>query len=432
MENCNLEYKSDIPKKRNALKAEIVSFLNTDGGTIILGVDDNGNKLKNVELKYKEWEEIIVNWIMDAFYPDVQHLIDVEISDLFKIKIKKGDEKPYCYKDGSGFNHKGVYIRVGSTKQKANHERVRRLLMASQSHEFDGRLSYKQNLTFDYAITRFKEKDKEFDLKGLLLLRDDKQYNNAALLMSNQNPTVSKIVVFEGNDVSVFLHKKEFGGSLLRQIDDMLYYANLYNNKKIEITGKPARDEYYDIPRRALREAILNCYCHRDWTISSDIQVEFFDNRVRISSPGSLPDELTFQDIKEGTTRRRNKRIVHVLDKLGYVENYNSGVRRIFKEYEDFSREPEYNISESKVVVTLYNRNYKEKTKRFKNMPVPARRKKIVEIIELNTQISIEELARIFSISERTVKRDLSELKDLGFVEYVGSSRYGEWRVNKK
>lgn len=74
-EDYKIEYKLEIPKKTNDLKAEIVSFLNSGGGTILLGVDDNG-KLINEKIKeYKKWEETLSNWIINAFEPNVNHLI---------------------------------------------------------------------------------------------------------------------------------------------------------------------------------------------------------------------------------------------------------------------------------------------------------------------------------------------------------------------
>ena len=81
------------------------------------------------------------------------------------------------------------------------------------------------------------------------------------------------------------------------------------------------------------REAIVNCYCHRDWTLSGDIKIEFYDDRVQIFSPGSLPDGLTLENIKMGMVAKRNKIIVDTLDKADVIENYTSGVRRIFEDY---------------------------------------------------------------------------------------------------
>ncbi|RXZ68476.1 transcriptional regulator, partial [Fusobacterium necrophorum] len=251
MENNQLEYKSDIPKKPNQLKAEIVSFLNSHGGTILLGVDDDGNKIEHSEKRYKQWEEIISNWIFSAFYPSVVNLIEIKIDKVFTISVKKGTNKPYYYKDGEGFNAKGVYIRVGSTKRLANYEEIQRMMIASKSEEYEKLLSENQNLTFEYVRMKLKEKDIEFDSKGSSLLNTDGKYNNAALFLSDQNPTISKFAVFQGTDVSIFLDKKEFTGSIMKQLDDILYFSNLSNKKKVIITGKPQRDEYEDIPKRA-------------------------------------------------------------------------------------------------------------------------------------------------------------------------------------
>lgn len=135
MESKRLEYKSEIPKKQNQLKAEIVSFLNSDGGTILLGVDDNGNIIESAKENYKKWEETISNWIFNAFYPNVSDLIDIKIDEAFHIEIKKGINKPYYYKDGEGFNSKGIYIRVGSTKRLANYEEIQRMMIASKSQK---------------------------------------------------------------------------------------------------------------------------------------------------------------------------------------------------------------------------------------------------------------------------------------------------------
>lgn len=442
MENNQLEYKSDIPKKPNQLKAEIVSFLNSQGGTILLGVDDDGNKIEHSEKKYKQWEETISTWIFSAFYPSVVNLIEIKIDKVFAISVKKGTNKPYYYKDGEGFNAKGVYIRVGSTKRLANYEEIQRMMIASKSEKYEKLLSENQNLTFEYVRMKLKEKDIEFDPKGSALLNTDGKYNNAALFLSDQNPTVSKFAVFQGMDVSVFLDKKEFTGSIMKQLDDILYFSNLSNKKKIIITGKPQRDEYEDIPKRALREAICNCFCHRDYSLSGDIKVEYYDDRVMIFSPGSLPSGLTVEDIKDGMTAKRNQILVDALDKADFIENYASGVRRIFKDYEDYDKKPEYKTSDNGVILTLYNRNYNDGDVP-KNVPkdvpknVPKkwtakdRQTLIIEEMDHNPKVTIIELGNKFNVSDKTIKRDIEKLKKENKIYRQGSLTDGSWIVIK-
>ena len=80
----------------------------------------------------------------------------------------------------------------------------------------------------------------------------------------------------------------------------------------------------------------------------------------KYSLPGGLPDGLTLENIKQGMVAKRNKITVEILDKLDAIENYASGVRRIFKDYIGFDKQPEYSISDNGIIVTLYNMNYNE------------------------------------------------------------------------
>ena len=81
----------------------------------------------------------------------------------------------------------------------------------------------------------------------------------------------------------------------------------------------------------------------------------------KYSLHGGLPDGLTLENIKQGMVAKRNKITVEILDKLDAIENYASGVRRIFKDYIGFDKQPEYSISDNGIIVTLYNMNYNEK-----------------------------------------------------------------------
>ena len=433
MEDYNKEFKIDIPKKQSALKAEIISFLNSTSGEIYLGVDDSGTiHYDLINEKKKVWEEILSNWIVNAFNPDVTNLIYIYPNETpFRIKIFKGKERPYFYKDREGFNTKGVYVRVGSTKRLASFDEIQRMIRQHNQHDYERLLCHRDDLTFNYVENRFKEKGVLFDKYALSLIDKDDKYNNAALLLSDQNPTISKFAVFQGTTVNVFLDKKEFTGSILKQLDDILYFANLSNRKKITITGKPERDEYLDIPERALREAIVNCYCHRDWTLSGDIKIEFYDDRVQIFSPGSLPDGLTLENIKMGMVAKRNKIIVDTLDKADVIENYASGVRRIFEDYAHFKKQPEYYISDNGVIVTLFNRNYDIQNDGQK-ISTKDRLEKIIKYIESDSAITADRLKDLLNVSKRTIERDIEKLRKDNKIEYVGSAKDGRWIVKTK
>ena len=182
----------------------------------------------------------------------------------------------------------------------------------------------------------------------------------------------------------------------------------------------------------------MNCYCHRDYTLSGDIKIEFYDDRVQIYSPGSLPDGLTFENIKMGMVAKRNKIVVNTLDKIDIIENYASGVRRIFQDYADFKKQPNYYISNNGIIVTLYNRNYIDKNdgqndgqKQQLKLNMIERREKILELIVGNKKITSNNLKDILGVSKATVERDLSKLREESKLEYIGSSKNGYWLVKK-
>lgn len=444
MEDYNKEFKIDIPKKQSALKAEIVSFLNSTDGEIYLSVDDSGTVHYDlINEKKKKWEEVLSNWIVNAFTPGVTSLIYIYPNETpFRIKIFKGKERPYFYKDGEGFNTKGVYVRVGSTKRLASFDEIQRMIRQNSQNDYERLLCHRDDLTFNYIENRFKEKSVPFDKYALSLMDKNGEYNNAALLLSDQNPTISKFAVFQGTTVNVFLDKKEFTGSILKQLDEVLYFANLSNRKKITITGNPERDEYSDIPERALREAIVNCYCHRDWTLSGDIKIEFYDDRVQIFSPGSLPDGLTLENIKMGMVAKRNKIIVDTLDKADVIENYASGVRRIFEDYAGFKKQPEYYISDNGVIVTLFNRNYDvqddgqndgqdDGQNDGQKINSKDRLEKIIKYIESDKNMTADRLKDLLNVSKRTIERDIEKLRKDNKIEYVGSAKEGYWIVKR-
>lgn len=149
-----------------------------------------------------------------------------------------------------------------------------------------------------------------------------------------------------------------------------------------------------------------------------------------IFSPGSIPNGLTLENIKNGMTAKRNQIIVSVLDKLEYIENYASGVRRIFKDYESFDKKPEYYISDNGVIVTLYNRNY-IKNNDTQNDTQKNRIKTIIDLVKEKPNITIKEICLKLKVSRPTIYRDMKYLKESNILEYQGSSKKGKWVIKK-
>ena len=157
---------------------------------------------------------------------------------------------------------------------------------------------------------------------------------------------------------------------------------------------------------------------------------------------GGLPDGLTLENIKQGMVAKRNKITVEILDKLDAIENYASGVRRIFKDYIGFEKQPEYSISDNGIIVTLYNMNYNEAQNDGINIDnvgqnvgqkfnVNDRKNIILKIIKETENLDTTDIARKLNVTKRTIERDLAVLRKENKIEYIGSSKNGKWIIKE-
>lgn len=422
LESYNTEYKEDMPKPQS-MKAEIVSFLNSNsGGTILLGVDDNGQPItfdseeKRLQV-YKNWEETLMNWVATAFRPEITGLVMIEPNEIpFKVTISADVNKPYYYTDGEGLNSKGVYIREGSSKRRASDAEIRRMMNRHIANSFDGESSKFSKLNFKSAQSVFEDLSLEFNEIALNFRKNNNEhYNNAGLIVSDQNPFISKLAVYSGTDTLSFKDKQKFEGSIVRQIDDALNYLRLINNNEITFGGNGRRIESFSYPQDAIREALMNAFIHRDYTMTSDIKIEIYNNRIEISSPGSLPDGLTIEDIKRGTNVKRNPILINALDKMDYIENYGSGIRRIYSLYKSFEKQPELIATHNLFTVILYNKNYK-----LNQIPSNTKLKEIVEYLADGKLASRLEIQEAMGLQKSYTAELIAELKKADIITSEG------------
>ena len=157
---------------------------------------------------------------------------------------------------------------------------------------------------------------------------------------------------------------------------------------------------------------------------------------------GGLPDGLTLENIKQGMVAKRNKITVEILDKLDAIENYASGVRRIFKDYIGFDKQPEYSISDNGIIVTLYNMNYNEAQNDGINIDnvgqnvgqkinINDRKNIILKNIKETEKLDTMEIAKQLNVTKRTIERDLASLRKDNKIEYIGSSKNGKWIIKE-
>ena len=219
--------------------------------------------------------------------------------------------------------------------------------------------SLKQDLTFTTLQNRLEEKGMELgqeQLKTLKLKGEDGLYTNLGLILSEQCAHTIKVAVFQGTGSGVFRDRKEFAGSILTQLEDAYSFLDYHNKTEARFDGLK-RIDFRDYPEDALREALLNSIIHRDYLFSGSTIINLFDDRVEFISLGGLVSGISMEAIFMGASQSRNPKLAAVFYRLGLVESYGTGIRKILRLYEESGMEPVFKAAEGAFMVEMRNRN---------------------------------------------------------------------------
>ncbi|TCO68103.1 RNA-binding domain-containing protein [Marinisporobacter balticus] len=342
-------------------KKEIVAFTNTDGGEIYVGVTKDGNII-GVEDTEGQMERIS-NMIRDGIKPDLTAYTSIETimdqgKSLIKVTVSRGEKRPYHLTD-KGLKPSGVYVRHGVTSAPASDEAIRQMIKESDGTTFERARCINQDLTFEYAEKYFKDSNVQFaqnHKKSLRLIDDNGYYTNAALLLSDQCEHIIRCAVYEGTGKTTFKTRKEYSGSILKQMNEAYAFLALNNNLRSSFEGLK-RIDYADYPDYALRETLLNAVVHRDYDYSGSIIINIYDDKIEFVSLGGLVKGITLTDIMGGVSQPRNSIIANIFYRLELIESYGTGIKRILESYADCAVEPTFFPAPSSFVVTLLNRN---------------------------------------------------------------------------
>lgn len=359
-EKDNVELKRELT---DAVKNEIIAFLNTKGGTIYVGVDDNGELYRPFINEDKDYIDTkLANWIEDTIYPvpmnDVKHYFNDD--GVLAIDVSEGNSKPYYLKE-KGPRPSGVYKRVGSSIRKASEDEILRMIMSSRGYIYENDISEEQSLTFKSLYKEFKDNGFELNERNMIslgIMNAKKQYTNLGLILSDQSDITVRIAEYDKE--RNFKLKKQLTGSLVELFHNVKEQTDRMNNVSARIDVKTYRRiETASYPGVSLREIILNAFIHADYFIRSNIKIEFFEDRCRITSPGGIYN-ASMEEIMKGVQTYRNRGLVNIFDKLGLIENFGTGILRTFDAYKGEKRQPVFEATDNFFYVTLPNLNYHE------------------------------------------------------------------------
>lgn len=228
-ENKTLEFKEKLPDSDNLAKT-IISFSNTSGGKLIIGVTDKREVIGLENIDVFELQDKIASIVYDSCYPHILPEIytsNIDNKIVLVIEVFRGNILPYYLKKAG--KNEGTYIRIGATNRKASFDNIMELERQRINLSFDEEINYEYDfskLDITPIKNNFNEIGKNIDeekLKNLKLIREEngKIYptNGLLILLGKFENVVTKCSRFKGTDMSVFIDKKEYEGNLFNQFE---------------------------------------------------------------------------------------------------------------------------------------------------------------------------------------------------------------------
>lgn len=426
VESSFLELKERV---NGEFKKEIVAFANGDGGEIYVGVAKDGTVVGVLDAEGEM--ERISSMIRDGIKPDLigytsVEMVEVEGKKLIKVGVSRGEKRPYHLSD-KGMKPSGVFVRHGVTAAPASEEMIRQMIKESDGTAFDRARALNQELTFQYAGEYFAKCGIPFqreNMRTLGLVDQDGYYTNAALLFSDQCEHSIKCAVYDGTGKTRFQARKEFFGSILKQLEEAYEYIELSNRMVSDFEGLHRVDKY-DYPQYAIREALLNTIVHRDYDYSGSTLINIFDDRMEFVSLGGLVKGLTLMDIMHGVSQSRNMVVASVFYRLELIESYGTGIQRIIESYGGGSRQPEFLPAPASFIVVLKNLNYQERVDRIeeKRGRYMTDEERVLELFQEKDKISRRDVQELLECSSFPAGKILNALLDTGKILRVGNAR---------
>lgn len=418
------------------------AFANTKGGIILIGVSDKG-KVNGVQIG-KETMNELANQISQSTEPRVIPEIErgeIEGKNVVIIQIKEFPIKPVSVKGR-------CFRRVGTSNRMMTPQEIGRMHFHSTDMSWD-KLPARDAVIEGIDIEKIKRYVKKANETGRRKIKGDEnplRVLEKLKLIKDGQPTWAAVLLF-GKDTKLFLSQaaihcgrfkeettviddRMIEGTIMEQVDEAMEFIRKNINVRFVMTGKPEREQIWDYPLEALREAVINAVCHRDYTVPSNTDVRIYDDRLIVWSPGGLPFGITIEELyKPHSSVLRNKGIGEVFYDLGWIEQWGSGIDKMrracikagipepqFEEYQGF-----------RVIFRkdIYTEEY------LRNLGLNERQIKAVMYVKERGKITNKEYQELNQVSKRTATRDLEELVKNEVTEQIGITGKGTEYVLK-
>jgi ATP-dependent DNA helicase RecG len=412
-ENEMIEFKKSVSELKEGI-ISIVSILNKHGkGKLIMGVDGKGKSTNQQinESTLRNISQSISNHIEPKIYPKI-----IKEKDCVKISFE-GQEKPY-------FAFGRAYIRTADEDKKISAKELENMFLRKEHTKWDSKKSsinikdIDETLLKNYLKKANQTRRINFDyttkkqiLTKLDLLTKNNITNACEILFSSKKPIETQLAVFAGDTKTTFLDIQQFKGNIFESIEKSENYIKEHINWRADLSSSK-RIEIPEIPLRAIKEAIVNSYCHKDYVAPESNKIAIYKNKIEIWNSGNFPEGYEPKDFieKENPSILRNPLIANTLYLSEDIEKWGSGLKRIYEE-----------CKRQKITVEFKKMNYGFSII-FQRPQVDAnvdanvdakpiqRQKWIIAHLKKHGRIKSRLIQKQFKISKEIASRDLKKL----------------------
>ncbi|MEW6566215.1 MAG: RNA-binding domain-containing protein [Spirochaetota bacterium] len=371
-ESSKVQFKENIHNEQS-IAQEMIAFANTDGGIILIGINDKTWEVSGITREdIQRLNNLLVNaaeqHIKPAIYISTE-VVDIDSKNVMVVQVPKGVAIPYKDKDGI------IWVKNGANKRKVtSNEEIARLLQSS-GYLYAEEKIIEQSTIEDLNIDKLKtfyweqyneefEKDYVNNVLENLRLGKNGKLNVAGALLFGKN--LKKIlpqfyitaIWFWGNELEDTAYRSS--ENIYGTLDELYkkgfdFIVSKLNRIQPKDRGFNSLGEL-EIPETVFTEILVNALIHRDYFINDSIKIFVFENRIEIISPGSLPNNLTPEQVKRGIRRTRNNIIASFAPSLMEYRGAGSGILRALKVY------PQFEIINERVDERVIVKIYRQKS----------------------------------------------------------------------
>ena len=433
-------------KPKSWLKS-VSAFANGLGGSLFFGVDNDGviKGLDNVQNVCETISSKIRDY-MDPL-PDVEMIPQrINDRDILQLKVNKGNYTPYYY---VGDGQRIAFIRIGDESLPATAEQMLRLVLKGSNKTYDSLHTdcIAEEYSFTILANTFKTRtNQEWNKKYLLsfgLVTNAGTLTHAGALFADDCPLWQSRLYctrWDGKTKGDAINDAEFAGNVLMLLREAMNFVKSNTKKGWEKLpdGRKNKPEYAE---RAVLEAMVNHFIHRDYTVmGGEVHLDIYNDRMVVTSPGGMYNGLLIQDldIADVSSERRNPILANVMAQLDYMEKRGSGLSRICNEtkalegYKD-ELKPIFKSTPTQFQTIIFassdTKNVGDDNGDFLDAKLSERQRIILSMIKESPTITAKQMSEALSVTSRTIERDISLLKKAGLLRREGKDNNGMWHV---